>query len=62
VLGPAEAQIKVLLDGRAGTAMASLRRLSDVELAAVTTYTRNAWSNQAEQGLVLPREYAAVRK
>ena len=42
--------------------MASFRRLSDVELAAVTTYTRNAWSNQAEQGLVLPKEYAAVRK
>ena len=62
VLGPAAAQIKVLLDGRAGTAMASFRRLSDVELAAVTTYTRNAWGNQAEQGLVLPKDYAAARK
>ncbi len=62
VLGPAAGQMTVLLKGRAGTAMASFSRLSDVELAAVTTYTRNAWSNQAEQGLVLPKEYAAARK
>ncbi len=62
VLGPAAGQMTVLLNGRAGTAMASWRRLSDVELAAVTTYTRNAWSNHAEQGLVLPKEYGAARK
>ena len=62
VLGPAAEQMKVLLNGRAGTAMASFKRLSDTELAAVTTYTRNAWSNRAEEGVVLPKTYAAARK
>ena len=46
VLGPQDEQIKVLLNGRPGTAMASFKgRLSDTELAAVITYTRNSWSN-----------------
>lgn len=49
VLGPQGEQVKVLLNGRSGTAMASFKQLSDVELAAVITYTRNSWSNQTGQ-------------
>jgi cytochrome c oxidase subunit 2 len=61
VLGPQEAQIETLLKGRTGTAMASFKQLSDVELAALITYTRNAWGNKAEDNIVQPREVMAAR-
>ncbi len=60
--GPPAGQIEVLLKGRAGTAMASFRQLSDVDLAAVLTYTRGAWGNRPEQVMVQPRELTAARK
>ncbi len=62
VLGPQEGQIDLLLKGKAGTAMASFKQLSDVELAAVLTYTRNAFGNKAEDGIVQPKEVLAARK
>ncbi|RMG58211.1 MAG: cytochrome c oxidase subunit II [Gammaproteobacteria bacterium] len=44
--GPLEEHIKVVLNGRPGTAMQSFaRQLSDAEIAAVITYQRNAWGN-----------------
>lgn len=58
---PAE-QIALLLKGRAGTAMASFRQLSDVELAAVSTYIRGAWGNRPAQVMVQPQDVAAARK
>jgi len=65
VLGPQEAQIETVLKGvvRDGkqTAMASFKQLSDVELAAVLTYTRSAWGNKAEDNVVQPREVMAAR-
>ena len=61
VLGPQEAQIEMVLKGRTGTAMASFKQLSDVELAAVITYTRNAWGNKAEDNIVQPKEVMAAR-
>ena len=61
VLGPQDAQIDLLLKGKAGTAMASFKQLSDTELAAVLTYTRNAWSNKAEDNIVQPKEVLAAR-
>jgi len=61
VLGPQEAQIEILLKGLTGTAMASFKQLSDVELAAVITYTRGAWGNKAEDNIVQPREVMAAR-
>ena len=61
VLGPQEAQIETVLKGRNGTAMASFKQLSDVELAAVITYTRNAWGNKAEDNIVQPKEVMAAR-
>ena len=62
VLGKQEDQIAMLLNGKAGTAMASFKALSDVELAAVATYTRNSWSNKAEDNIVQPKEFSAARK
>ena len=60
VQGPAAAQIDTVLNGRAGTAMVSWKQLSDVEIAAVITYTRNNWGNKA--GVVLPAAIKAARK
>ena len=54
-------QIQILLNGAAGGAMPSWRSLSDTDLAAVSTYTKNNWSNQTGQ-LVQPSEYQAARK
>jgi cytochrome c oxidase subunit 2 len=62
VLGPQDGQIEILLKGKAGTAMSSFKQLSDVELAAVITYTRNAFGNKAEDGIVQPKEVLAARK
>lgn len=45
-LGPVEEHIDIVLNGRAGTAMAAYgTQLTDAELAAVITYERNAWGN-----------------
>lgn len=66
VLGPKAHQIDILLHGvvknGTPTAMAAFKQLSDTEIAAVITYTRNAWSNKAEQGIVQPKEVAEARK
>jgi cytochrome c oxidase subunit 2 len=62
VLGKQEDLIAILLNGKPGTAMASFKQLSDVELAAVATYSRNAWSNKAEDNIVQPKDFSAARK
>jgi cytochrome c oxidase subunit 2 len=62
VLGKQEDLVAILLNGKPGTAMASFKQLSDVELAAVATYTRNAWGNKAEDGIVQPKDFTASRK
>ncbi|MDW5442118.1 cytochrome c oxidase subunit II [Polaromonas sp. SM01] len=54
-------QIQVLLNGAAGGAMPSWKALSDTDLAAVATYTKNNWSNQTGE-LVQPAEVLAARK
>ncbi len=62
VLGDMAAQIDLVLHGKAGTAMAAFgEQLSDTDLAAVITYTRNAWSNATGQA-IQPAEVAAGRK
>jgi cytochrome c oxidase subunit 2 len=43
------------------TAMVSFKQLSDVELAAVITYTRNSWDNSTGQA-VMPADIKAQRK
>jgi len=62
VLGDVSENIALMLNGRAGTAMASFKQLSDVELAAVINYTRNAWGNKPEKNLIQPAEVKAARK
>ncbi len=46
VLGPVDGQLDVLINGVSGTAMQAFGALlNEVDLAAVITYTRNAWTN-----------------
>ena len=60
VQGPKAEQIQTVLNGREGTAMAAFgKQLSDTDLAAVITYTRNAWSNQTGEA-IQPAEIAAA--
>ena len=54
-------QIKILLNGQNNGAMPSWKALSDTDIAAVISYTKNHWSNQTGQ-LVQPAEVAALRK
>ena len=54
-------QIQILLNGAAGGAMPSWKALSDTDLAAVASYTKNNWSNQTGQ-IVQPAEVVAARK
>jgi cytochrome c oxidase subunit 2 len=54
-------QITILLNGAAGGAMPSWKALSDTDLAAVISYTKNNWSNQTGQ-IVQPAEVQAARK
>ena len=62
VMGKQDDQIAILLNGKSGTAMASFKQLSDVELAAVATYVRNAWGNKPEDDVVQPKDFTAARK
>lgn len=53
--------INVLLNGQNNGAMPAWKQLSDTELAAVMTYTKNSWSN-ATQRLIQPAEVQAARQ
>ena len=54
-------QITVLLNGQNNGAMPAWKSLSDTDIAAVISYTKNHWSNQTGQ-VVQPAEVAALRK
>jgi cytochrome c oxidase subunit 2 len=54
-------QIAVLLHGQNNGAMPSWKQLSDTEIAAVITYTKNHWSNKTGQ-TVQPSDVMAARK
>jgi cytochrome c oxidase subunit II len=54
-------QIMVVLNGAASGAMPSWKALSDTDLAAVISFTKNNWSNQTGQ-LVQPAALQAARK
>jgi cytochrome c oxidase subunit 2 len=54
-------QIAILLNGAGNGAMPAWKQLSDTDLAAVITYTKNNWSNKTGQ-LVQPAELLAARK
>jgi len=53
-------QINVLLKGQAGGAMPSWKQLSDTDIAAVISFTKNSWSNKTGQ-LVQPAEVKTER-
>ena len=59
--GPIEEHIGMVLNGKANTAMAAYKHLSDVDVAAVVTYERNAWGNTAGD-LIQPSKINAFRK
>jgi cytochrome c oxidase subunit II len=61
VLNDPAAQVQILLNGAANGAMPAWKQLSDTEIAAVVTYTKNSWSNQTGK-LVQPAEIVAARK
>ena len=54
-------QIAVLLNGQNNGAMPSWKSLSDTDIAAVISYTKNNWSNKTGQ-LVQPADVVAQRK
>jgi len=54
-------QIHVVLNGQNNGAMPSWKQLSDTEIAAVVTFTKNHWTNATGQ-IVQPSEVAAARK
>jgi cytochrome c oxidase subunit II len=61
VLNDPAKQLQILLNGAANGAMPAWKQLSDTELAAVITYTKNAWSNKTGK-LTQPAEVVAARK
>jgi len=54
-------QIMVLLNGQNNQSMPSWKALSDTDIAAVISYTKNNWSNKTGQ-VVQPAEVLALRK
>ncbi|GGC88578.1 cytochrome c oxidase subunit II [Undibacterium terreum] len=61
VAGPKADQIHLVLNGKGG--MPSWKAtLSDTEIAAAITYTRNNWSNKSAENIVQPAEVLAARK
>jgi cytochrome c oxidase subunit 2 len=54
-------QILVLLNGQNNGAMPAWKQLSDTDIAAVITYTKNNWSNKTGQ-VVQPADVLAMRK
>ncbi len=61
VNGPKGPQIDILLNGK--NAMPAWKSvLSDTDIAAVITYTRNSWSNKAQENIVQPADVVAARK
>ena len=64
VLNNKERNIEILMEGVQGAAMNSFSYLSEVELAAVITYTRQSWSNK-ENGdgeIVVPKDIVDYKK
>jgi cytochrome c oxidase subunit II len=61
VNGMQDGQIAIMLNGK--NAMPAWKAtLSDTEIAAVITYTRNSWNNKASDNIVQPAEVLAARK
>jgi cytochrome c oxidase subunit 2 len=60
--GPVEAHIDIVMNGRAGTAMSAWRdQLSETDIAAALTYTRNAFGNDTGD-IVQPITIANIKR
>ncbi|KAF1051376.1 MAG: hypothetical protein GAK43_02438 [Stenotrophomonas maltophilia] len=60
--GPKEDQLTLVFHGKPGTAMAAFgKHLSEVDLAAVVTYERNAWGNN-KGDMVTPKDVLAIKQ
>ncbi|MDH5600390.1 MAG: cytochrome c oxidase subunit II, partial [Gammaproteobacteria bacterium] len=59
--GDKAAHIDIVLNGKAGTAMAAWKQLNDLEIAAVVTYERNTWGNNTND-TVQPADVKSARK
>lgn len=60
-VGPVDAHLDIVLNGKAGTAMAAWGgQLNDLEVAAIVTYERNAWGNDTGD-LVQPADVKLAR-
>ena len=60
--GPAAGHIGIVVNGKPGTAMAAFgKQLSEVDLAAIITYERNAWGNKVGD-MVTPQDILAFKK
>lgn len=59
--GPKDGHLNIVFNGKPGTAMASFKQLSDVEIAAVVTYERNSWNNKTGD-MVAPADVKKLRK
>jgi cytochrome c oxidase subunit 2 len=60
VNGPRAGQIAIVLNGKPGTPMPPWTQLSNPDLAAVITYTRNSWGNKTGD-VLQPAEIKAAR-
>lgn len=58
--GPVEGHLDIVMNGKSGTAMASYKALlNDADMAAIISYERNAWGNDA--GIIQPAAVKAAR-
>ena len=64
VLNDKERNIEILMEGVQGAAMNSFSYLSEVELAAVITYTRQSWGNEnnGDGEIVVPKDIVNYKK
>jgi cytochrome c oxidase subunit 2 len=58
--GPLADHIRLVLNGKPGTAMPAFNSLSNLEIAAIITYERNAWGNDTGD-VAQPADVAAAR-
>lgn len=62
-LGPVADHLSIVVNGKSGTAMQAFgAQLSEVDLAAVITYERNAWGNKSEDNIVQPVDVFKLKK
>ncbi|WP_137817609.1 cytochrome c oxidase subunit II [Pseudomonas sp. 2FG] len=60
--GPKEDHLKIVFNGKPGTSMAAFgKQLSEVDIAAVITYERNAWGNNVGD-MVAPKDVLALKQ